>query len=146
MKLPALPVGIVISLLTVGFVNMPSDQPTQKKGTQKTQSKEAKIAYVCPMHPEVTSAKPGKCSECGMALVKEVQKSIEQTKDKYVCPMHPEVTSAKAGKCSECGMALVKKASKSAEQLKNKYVCPMHPEVTSDKPGECPKCGMDLKK
>lgn len=28
-------------------------------------------AYSCPMHPEVTSAKPGKCSKCGMALVKK---------------------------------------------------------------------------
>lgn len=27
--------------------------------------------YSCPMHPEVTSAKAGKCSKCGMALVKK---------------------------------------------------------------------------
>jgi Heavy metal binding domain len=27
--------------------------------------------YACPMHPEVTSDKPGKCSKCGMALVKK---------------------------------------------------------------------------
>jgi hypothetical protein len=26
--------------------------------------------YVCPMHPEVTSATPGSCPKCGMALVK----------------------------------------------------------------------------
>jgi mono/diheme cytochrome c family protein len=26
-------------------------------------------AYTCPMHPEVASAQPGKCSKCGMALV-----------------------------------------------------------------------------
>jgi hypothetical protein len=31
---------------------------------------EAAAAYVCPMHPEVTSAEPGKCSKCGMDLVK----------------------------------------------------------------------------
>ncbi len=28
-------------------------------------------AYVCPMHPDVTSDKAGKCSKCGMALVKK---------------------------------------------------------------------------
>jgi hypothetical protein len=27
--------------------------------------------YVCPMHSEVRSMKPGKCPKCGMALVKE---------------------------------------------------------------------------
>lgn len=28
-------------------------------------------AYACPMHPDVTSDKPGKCSKCGMDLVKK---------------------------------------------------------------------------
>jgi hypothetical protein len=27
--------------------------------------------YACPMHPEVTSDKPGKCSKCGMDMVKK---------------------------------------------------------------------------
>ena len=27
--------------------------------------------YVCPMHADVTSDKPGSCPECGMALVKK---------------------------------------------------------------------------
>lgn len=31
----------------------------------------AKQMYVCPMHPEITSEKPGDCSKCGMALVKK---------------------------------------------------------------------------
>jgi hypothetical protein len=27
--------------------------------------------YACPMHPEVTSNRPGSCSKCGMELVRQ---------------------------------------------------------------------------
>ena len=32
------------------------------------------MAYACPMHPEVQSNKPGKCSKCGMNLEKKGSK------------------------------------------------------------------------
>ena len=38
---------------------------------KKTTKKMAAMMYKCPMHPEVTSDKPGKCSKCGMDLVKK---------------------------------------------------------------------------
>lgn len=41
-----------------------------KMCTDKMKEMSAKM-YSCPMHPEVTSKKPGKCSKCGMALVKK---------------------------------------------------------------------------
>ncbi len=55
--------------------------------------------YTCPMHPDVSHYKSGKCSKCGMVL-KETEKTA------YSCPMHPEVTSDKPGQCSKCGMSL----------------------------------------
>jgi hypothetical protein len=30
-----------------------------------------KVAFVCPMHPEVTSDKPGDCPKCGMNMVEK---------------------------------------------------------------------------
>ncbi len=32
--------------------------------------------YSCPMHPDVTSTKAGKCSECGMALEEKNEEKI----------------------------------------------------------------------
>lgn len=39
----------------------------------KMKKMDAAAMYSCPMHPEVTSTKPGKCSTCGMALVKKAK-------------------------------------------------------------------------
>lgn len=46
---------------TIGNTNLITAQ-TQKKQTAKAKR------YSCPMHPEVTSNKPGKCPKCGMTL------------------------------------------------------------------------------
>jgi hypothetical protein len=40
-------------------------------GAQGVEAGDAGVSsgYVCPMHPEVTSPAPGRCSKCGMNLV-----------------------------------------------------------------------------
>ena len=42
-----------------------------KMCTDKMKNNMSAAMYSCPMHPEVTSAKPGKCPKCNMALVKK---------------------------------------------------------------------------
>jgi FtsP/CotA-like multicopper oxidase with cupredoxin domain len=62
----------------------------------------ATVAYICPMHAEVISEKPGRCPKCGMKLM-----ATEAAPIMYACPMHPDVRSAQPGRCPKCGMKLV---------------------------------------
>ena len=94
-----------------------AESSQQSVAENKTAGKTS-ATYVCPMHSEVTSDKPGNCPKCGMNLIK---------------------TTASTEAASE-------KDSSEKELSTATYACPMHPEVTSDKPGNCPKCGMDLVK
>lgn len=62
----ALIVKLDMELKTVERLYMPKDLKPQTSATDSS-----KQMYLCPMHPEATSDKPGKCPKCGMALVKK---------------------------------------------------------------------------
>jgi len=47
---------------------VPASTPAAS-ATAHDSSSPKSVTYSCPMHPEVTSSQPGKCSKCGMKLV-----------------------------------------------------------------------------
>lgn len=100
--------------------------------------------YICPMHPGVTSDKPGKCSKCGMDLTLSKKEQMKRDVMKiYSCSMHSEVVSNSPGKCPRCSAKLVvdRRGSKQAATV---YTCSMHPGVSSATEGKCPVCGLDM--
>jgi len=75
------------------------------RGHTPKRSPETGTGYICPMHPEVVSDRPGACPRCGMAL-EPLAAPAAAGKTEWVCPMHPEVVRDQPGACPKCGMAL----------------------------------------
>jgi hypothetical protein len=81
----------------------------RKMGSAITETKKvgANAAYCCPVHHDVTSNAPGKCSKCNMDLTISKKEEMKMEVMKlYSCPMHATITSDKPGKCDKCGMDL----------------------------------------
>ena len=102
----------------------PAEDPDAESPTS------AAAAFVCPMHPEVTSDSPGECPKCGMALEQRAG-SGEVAHDHANASGHASVEEHPQTHAQGDGAGV-------------RYTCPMHPEIVRDAPGRCPICGMHL--
>jgi RND family efflux transporter MFP subunit len=117
-------VPVLAALLVSVFLLCACSGGAEDTGNKGAADKLQHSLFLCPMHPQITSDKPGSCSICGMDLVeKKKEESVSASKtgtpaddvDKafYLCPMHPQITSDKSGSCPICGMDLVLKQQES---------------------------------
>ena len=90
--------------------NGTSDPEPNAQGVAVTTG--AAAEYVCPMHADVRSTKPGTCPTCRMALERPAATPVRATSvsssagTEYVCPMHAQIVRGAPGSCPICGMAL----------------------------------------
>ncbi len=79
------------------------DKTAPKKANDAKMKKEASSTgtnlYTCPMHPKVTSSTPGKCPDCGMALVQQTAKPAAAKKAGH-SKMKKHIS--KCDDCAEC--------------------------------------------
>ena len=73
---------LIITTLFVSILFGACTAWSMGKRQRSTQAKHNE--YSCPMHPQITSDKPGNCSICGMALVKKDSDS-KATKEGHTC-------------------------------------------------------------
>jgi len=92
-------------------MRMPRGRPPPVAREKETPLAAPAGDWTCPMHPEVSTAGPGECPQCGMALVpreelEEARPSIDHS-ESYTCPMHLEIRRDQPGQCPVCGMNLI---------------------------------------
>lgn len=101
-------------------------------------TKETGQVYVCPMHAEVRSDRPGDCPKCGMHLV------LEDTTDTRDDAHHHDSHHDSHRKTATSAVEGGKYDKVPAGYSGSIYTCPMHAEVRQITPGSCPICGMGL--
>jgi len=134
----------IIILMIASFTTFAAFAQKSKGKTTNAKPSLVTTQYICPMHPDVVSNKPGKCSKCGMdlRLSKKEQLKREVT-NTYTCPMHSEVVSTHEGICAKCNSKLIVDR-RGSKQTTNVFTCSMHPQVASNETGKCPICGQPL--
>ena len=61
-------ITLTLALVFLPMLNFFDTRAIAGQRSRKPAVKKNRVVYECPMHPEVTSSKRGKCPKCGMAL------------------------------------------------------------------------------
>jgi uncharacterized protein with PIN domain len=90
-------ITLVTMLFLVGALAS-AQQHGMKHAAKADSTSVASAVYTCPMHPKVTSSKPGECPECGMALVMQKDKSAKHKAGRAM----KKSDKSKCADCTDC--------------------------------------------
>jgi hypothetical protein len=90
-------INLIIFVLAI-YSSIPAQDMKGMKMDKKGNKEQPAVTYTCPMHPEIHAAKPGNCPKCGMKLVKEKPKLVENPVSKKTGGMEVKKDSAKPQK------------------------------------------------
>lgn len=110
--------------------------------------------YVCPMHAEVTSTAPGRCSRCNMELVAVSHGGAVAKRRRPVNVKRRAIAANRKTSPSPSpnGAPRSRRPLTAAERLREMerlaptldYTCVMHRDIHQAQEGACPICGMQL--
>jgi hypothetical protein len=69
MRIRFLVLGLFLSFTAVALPSCKKSPPPAPEPTAASAVPSAGTTWVCPMDPDVTSDKPGRCPKCGMELI-----------------------------------------------------------------------------
>ncbi len=91
---------VVLGLAACAQSPVMAQEQQTSKAEKPAVTQPAVDVFACPMHPEVTAAKAGKCSKCDMALEKKVTKTSKEVKSKP--KPHKDMKNEGKEKCGGC--------------------------------------------
>src|SRR5215207_1941426 len=90
--------GLLVWMLTFSSAQAHQDMPHHATKTTKKTGQSKQKLYSCPMHPDVTAKKAGKCPKCGMTLRPVDHDDASQDVDTSTTAETTEVSSGQASK------------------------------------------------
>lgn len=127
---------------------LPPDSPAHHGPPPDAGPELTATTYVCPMHPQIRNAGPGRCPICKMRLVPATDvPRTTQLPDGGIAVHgtdHPHASPSRQTHELRPGAQPAGGADGGTSADTRVYACPMHPEVSQQGPGRCPKCRMKL--